>query len=142
MKKIFINLTNHELTKDQLDYLKSKNFEIINREEIFIHKILEVMRNSPDNSKDITYYTNIIKSILQIYLEEHFTNDTHIWVHLPVGSPAFNSLLHIALCNIIENFPNFKLVYSHSKRIIEEIKNEDSSVTKVTRFKFEKFIVF
>jgi len=131
MEKIFINLTNHKLNKDQLEHLK--DFKVVEKEDIISPDILPLLTQSPDDVKELIKLAKRVKNEINDFIEGNEENE--VWIHLPIGSPLFQALLFQELLKIPKD--NFLLVYSHSKRIIEE--NPETGEKK-SIFKFEKFL--
>ena len=157
MKKIlFLNLTNHSLTKEQLEAIegleKEKEVIIINFSDLVSHsnmitvprvvakeveKLLPKLRQSPAYESELYGVVSALYDILDVIGQMDWDR---VYVHMPTGSPSFMFLVaytwDVRLSYLEKVYP----VFSHTKREVTEIKKADGSVEKRTIFKFEKFI--
>lgn len=138
--RIFLNLTNHQLSDEQLKILKELGFDIYEKQVVFSEETISKLQQSPDNLEELInlakYVSNKLKDFIDDLKTHHKLSD--FWIHLPIGSPLFQSLLFTNLVETFENHPEVRLVYSHSKRVVEE--NPETGEKKSV-FKFEKFLI-
>lgn len=136
VKRVFLNLTAHKLTKEQIEVAK-RQFgieEFKDAEEVIPTELLKKLRQCPKDDKELYRLACELSDILVKYVRE---NAIDLYVHLPVGSPAFMWVF----ANV---FPHrlISAVFSHTKRVTEEIQQSDGSVVKRSVFKFEGYTVF
>ena len=132
VKRIFVNLTAHQLNDAQrrkaLEFCK----DIKEAEEILPKKLVQKLRQCPSDTDALLGMAIEVADTLTEYARDQ---DTRLYVHLPVGSPAFMWILH-------DFFPHAycTAVFSHTRRVVEEIPQSDGSIVKKSVFKFEGFI--
>lgn len=127
MKKI-LNLTQHLATPEQheLGVVEPKEFPI--KEAL---KILLTFEEAPSKEK-IAKRAFLIAKVAQECISEM---DEEIDTVMIGGAPFLMSQLEheLTLCGL-------NYVYAFSKPIVEEVYNEDGSVSEKTVFKFEGFV--
>lgn len=135
-KKIFVNLTAHKLTEEQIKAAKEKLGvdEIVEAEEIVSKKLLDRLRQCPSDKNKLIDMAYELADELYKYA---IGKEARLYVHLPTGSPAFMWVF----ANV---FPHkfMSAVFSHTRREVIKIEQQDGSVIKKSVFKFRKFIVF
>ena len=138
--RIFFNLTNHELTEEQKNLLKELGFDIYSKEILYSQETIAKLLQSPDDVEELIAFAKYVAEKLSRFVNElkQHQRVTDFWIHLPVGSPLFQSLLFANLVELLSDYPEVRLVFSHSKRIVEEDKETGK---KVSYFKFEKFLI-
>jgi len=131
-KRIFVNLTAHQLNDAQrrkaLEFCK----DIKEAEEILPQELVQKLRQCPSDTKELY---DLAQGLCEHLVEYARREGARLYVHLPVGSPAFMWILQ-------HHFPHSYCVpvFSHSKRIVKEIPQPDGSIVKKSLFKFEGFI--
>ena len=134
MKKVFLNATAHNMGGEQLDKARELAGEVKNLKDIN-PELASKLVNSPDNLEGIATLAEELKDFC---LE--LTRDCEkVYVHFPIGSPAFM----FALAREFIDFSGEIIpVFSHSERESVEEVQPDGSVVKKSVFKFKKFIIF
>lgn len=133
-QKIFINVTAHKMGGEQIDEAKKLASKIVDLKD-FAPELASKLANSPDNLVGIMELVNELKDFCLKIARDY----EEVYVHLPIGSPAFQCALARELMTFYgEIIP----VFSHSERISVEEQQPDGSVIKRAVFKFKKFIVF
>lgn len=135
----FVNLTEHELTADQIEAAKKLGVtRFLEAADILPPDTLEKLRNCPSDYKELTAIVYEIIGVLKQMPHE----DKSPFVHLPCGSPALMWLLS-ANSNLAEISDGYFLipVFSHSVKDSQETVQADGSIVKNSVFRFEKFIV-
>ncbi len=131
-RKIFVNLTAHQLSDAQVEEIKKFADEIVKAEAVLSREMIQKLRQCPSDVKelyDLAYE-------LSEYLKEYARMEgAYLYVHLPTGSPVFMWVLgyyfpHTYCCP----------VFSHSRRVVEEVPQPDGTVIKKSVFRFEGFI--
>jgi hypothetical protein len=134
-KKIFVNLTAHRLLPEQEEVARKELGvdTIVDADEVLPPEVVQKLRQCPSDPTELAELAHKVAELLTEFARE---SSAKLYVHLPVGSPAFMFIL-------AQIFPNAYAtpVFSHSGRIVQEVQNPDGTVTKKSIFKFEKFIV-
>jgi len=136
MKRVFLNLTAHELTKEQIEAAKRQLEidEFLDAKDVIPKHLLWRLRQCPADEKEVYKLATKINYILDRYAYDYGID---LYVHLPAGSPAFMW----CFANVFSH-KFLKAVFSHTRRITEEVQQPDGSVVKKSVFRFERFIVF
>jgi len=134
-EKVFLNLTAHQLLPEQVEAAE-KEFgvkEFVEAGDVFPAEVVQALRQSPSNPGELVLLAYAVADGLVEYARKE---GVRLYVHLPTGSPAFMW----ALAGV---FPHAYAipVFSHSRRVVEDVRQEDGSVKKVSKFKFEHYIV-
>ena len=138
----FINLTNHNLTDKQkitfMQDIEKTDIDFISQTDfIQDNDILNYLKNMDDN---VNKYIEVIEFLIgRIKSYTDFT-DNFIYLHLPVGSPAFMFLFQKMLIDTDIN--NLILVFSYSERKVIETTDNDGNVIKKSIFDFKGFQYF
>ena len=123
MKKMFV-LLSHELTKDQIE---SAREELKCREIVYFpERLQEIWKNIPAEQEG---YSEIEK--FQQFILKNFSRGDIICIQ---GEWGYTHNI-VNFCKGIGVVP----VYAATKRECKEIKREDGSVVKVSRFKHVRF---
>ena len=114
----FLNVSNHVLTQDQLDDLDRMGFE----------EVLELPEDlkSRWGNCDPETYQDVCDDIVK-YMDDNNIPSAHL-----AGYPAavaYMCMTYISMDNMF--------YFSHTKRVSEEVRNPDGSVTKRNVFKHE-----
>lgn len=133
MEKVFLNVTNHILTKDQLFILGQAGFTIVEKEAIFDDDVLEHLKQSPASFRGLEEVSRKAVEQIKAFLDK--VGAEIVYIHLPIGSPAFQVIFFADLVREFKSKENVKIVFSHTRRIVEEENGK-----KISVFKFEKFI--
>lgn len=141
-KVIFLNCTAHELTPEQItavqqiDGFTREQVEIKNLKDIAPELFTTLTNLQGDES--LNFLTFQLE--FTIYEEQGTDSDnlTPVFVHLPIGSPAF--MFKFAQAIHKEQPINVHFVFSHTKREAMEVTDTQGNKTKTSRFVFEKFI--
>lgn len=135
MKKLILWCPVHTPTPEQLGDLKG--FEIIRLEDIS-PPLFRELANCPDEPQRLE---EMAKRLSVLIKDKIYTKTV-----LPVGSPAFNFILPLALIREDAWYGadslgcRFHIMFSHSVKESVESHNSDGSVTKTSVFKHRKFI--
>ncbi len=160
MKKIlFLNLTNHSLTEEQINAVHELGGTIINFADLTnedlvkevshpstiaanvvqaVKDIIPKLKNSPADSFELYKVSDTLFDILNIIGQGDWNR---VYVHMPIGSPSFMFLVAHMWNERLGYLGKVVPIFSHSERIVQETKREDGSIEKRTTFKFQKFIV-
>jgi hypothetical protein len=151
-KIIFLNCTQHQLTKKQLDRVydiwgttQTAEGELV-RNSITISDIKDtlVYEKIKESEDDIIGLASQVNALTLYLLQLKIANqDSNLIVHLPIGSPAFMYHFTIGLQLLMRNNELFdcRIVFSHSKRTIVE-KEVYGKIVKQIEFVFEDYIIF
>ena len=124
MAKLFLNVSNHALTKDQLEEIQVKGFSVMELEED-MKKAWGSM--NPSNWRETC--DQVIRVVLT-----YDDLDTTIETALVAGyTPAV-----VYLTNELSKYGTTPL-YAHTDRVSVEKTNEDGTVTKTNIFKHSGF---
>lgn len=134
MKKVFLNVTAHNMSGEQLDKARKLAGEVKNLKDIN-PELASKLANSPDNLVGIMELVYELKSFCLTLARDY----EEVYVHLPIGSPAFMFALARELTSF---YGEVTPVFSHSERISVEEQQPDGSVIKRAVFRFKKFIIF
>lgn len=142
-----INLTQHNLTQDQISDLEKfyPGHDILNFKD-FDPPMFEKLSQTPGNVDEIR---NLAVEFFN-WLEKKIVEKNIAAVILPIGSPAFIFALGMLYQSKIEeayekdeiNKPILKpdILFSHSERTTIEETNSDGQVIKKSIFKHVKFL--
>lgn len=129
---LVLNMVQHALTKEQIAELE-KLENIVDGKEA-LPSLHSKIANSPSSSLAIRHLANeVYVTILDL------SEDEKVYVHLPIGSPAFMFSLGMVV-GYRGKWENIRFVFSHSERISIDEKQEDGSVVKKSVFKFSHLI--
>lgn len=143
MKSLFLNITQHNLSREQVIAINEIGSVLVGYNEAFKDNdfLIDNLKNSPS-----AY--NEIRDLVKVFLNELFSfynrsvedglieNSDTMYVHLPIGSPAFNFKLAYEIGKQpYYNFENFQFIFSHT----EKISVEENGV-KTSKFVFSHFI--
>jgi len=136
MKKVFVNLTAHQLLPEQVEAAR-REFgveEFVEAGDVFPAEVVQKLRQCPSDPEELVRLARQVADGLAEYARRE---GARLYVHLPTGSPAFMW----ALAGV---FPHAYAVpvFSHTRREVVEQTLPDGSVQKRSVFRFEKFIVF
>lgn len=135
MRKVFVNLTAHNLTEEQVEEAKRRFgvSEFLSAEDILDKEVVAKLRQSPGNIEELRALALDVAEVLEQYARK---NNVELYVHLPAGSPAFMWVL-----SLVWPYGWAIPVFSHSRREVIEEKKDDGSVVKRSVFRFEGYIV-
>jgi len=140
MNNEFLNVTNHSLTTEQRESA-IKEFSVTKFSELkdINPELFERLSNSPSEEVEV------FKLALEFldYLRD-ISNDINkkggkLIIHFPIGSPALNFAV-AGLITTTYASCHFKIVFSHSERVVKEKILPDGTVVKESVFSFMKFI--
>jgi len=117
---------------EQIDEASKFVDEIVSAEEFLPQELIQKLHQCPSDVKELYQLAQELCDYLAEYAR---FQSARLYVHLPVGSPAFMWILGYY-------FPHTYCVpvFSHTERIVEEIQQPDGTVVKKSVFKFEGFI--
>jgi len=135
----FLNLTQHALTEEQVQEALKLTDKIVGL-EVLPADIIEKLKQSPKNDKELVELSDRVIGAIYNFIVENGIKK--LYIHLPIGSPAFMFVLSNDITELAEDMSmqgkcDIKIVFSHSKRLVK-VENGQ----KITRFKFEGFIIF
>jgi len=133
MRRVFINMTNHEMSDEQVAEAQRMADVVISLKEEYPEMATSLL-NTPDNLTDIYCLVSDLLEVIQAISEQY----DEVYLHLPVGSPAFMFALSQRIVILRKVTP----LFSHSQRVSVDEPQPDGSVVKRSVFKFEKFIIF
>ena len=130
-RKIFVNLTAHQLSDAQVEEIKKFADEIVKAEAVLSREMIQKLRQCPSDPTELVKLAYEVSEALVKFAREM---NAELYVHLPTGSPAF-------MWALADVFPYTFCtpVFSHSRREVQEIKT-DGTVIKKSVFRFEGFI--
>jgi len=147
---VFLNATQHELTRDQIKEIPKFISRFIGGNVQAQTQVLNLKDIAPElfnKLKNIKYGDNTFKLAIDLcnLVHEILTFKTHtvfkdvyrVFIHLPIGSPKFMFEFAIVLYQLADS--RIIPVFSHSERVVEEKVNEKGEIIKVSRFKFNGF---
>ena len=140
-QNLFLNLTQHQLTPEQISLIKQNytNTEIKNLKDIN-PELFQELKNTPPDYSSLDYLADkLLNYIYDIYFSSQYNT---IYIHLPIGSPAFMwQFSKLFERNTPIGFKEKVIpVFSHSERQVEELVLPDGTVEKKSIFKFQSFI--
>lgn len=130
-KILFINLTQHKLTDAQVAEAKKLADEIVDVKDF---EIYDKIKSSENTLRGLITQTMMVV----LWLAPFFMDYKKVYVHLPIGSPAFMFILSSTLLTM----PNLYPVFSHTEREVIEETQENGTVIKKNVFRFKGFINF
>lgn len=136
-KKMFLNCTQHKLLKEQIEWIKenlSESYEIRDLRDLN-PELFQKLANSPHETEELEALSKEFGEYLHKLQGEYFP----LFLHFPIGSPAF---MFVFASRIGKDWNDLYILFSHSKRVSEEITLPDGSVKINKLFKFEKFIFY
>jgi hypothetical protein len=142
MNNVFLNCTQHALTPAQIEAAKQLG-EIRNLKDVApnIFAKLQNMDGSENLEKLAFELHRKISSVVSGETGDGTYEDgsdelREVFVHLPIGSPAFM----FVFARTSGSHVNVRFLFSHTRRMIEESIGLDGEPTKKTSFIFENFI--
>jgi len=133
-KNLFVHLPQHNLAPEQLKAVHSLEARLTLPEEVFSKGILKRLRQVRfDEDLEGLVRDFVVELLTFISLEKDIEK---VFLHLPIGSPAFMFLLSQRLLSITSKAEIIP-IFSHTDRIVEEKDGK-----KVSFFKFKGFIAF
>lgn len=136
MGTLFLNATQHNLTKEQKEKIEETYGAILIKNlKDTAPKLFFLLSNSPSDKEDIF---NLAKKFAG-YIGELCQSYKRTVVHLPIGAPSFLWVFSQSLANTQAIYGReIEVVFSYSKR--NTVENPDGS--KTVFFRFEKFISY
>lgn len=121
MAKIFLNVSNHTLTKDQLEEIQTKGFSVMELEENL---------KRAWGSMNPSNWRETCNEVINVVIDMDITIETSL---IAGYTPAV-----VYLTNELNRYGTTPL-YAHTDRVSVEKANEDGTVTKTNVFKHTGF---
>lgn len=129
-KSVFLNCTQHSLLPEQIQEAKKLAGEILDIKDF---PIFEEIKNSASELQLLRLQAGTLVDFLDVLTEQY----EKVYVHLPIGSPAFQAILMRSLVGHEGIIP----VFSHTDREVVEEKAQDGAIIKKNVFRFKKYIL-
>lgn len=126
MKRAFLNITAHNMSEEQVREAGRMADVVINLKEEY-PEMAASLSNTPDNLTDIYCLVSDLLGVIQAISEQY----DEVYLHLPVGSPAFMFALSQRIVILRKIIP----LFSHSQRVSVDEPQPDGSVVKRSVFK-------
>ena len=138
----FINLTNHNLTeKQKIEFMRDvekTDVDFISQKDFIQNDdVLNYLKNMDDNTSKMYEVIEYIIDRLRQYTDN---TDNFIYLHLPVGSPAFMFFFQKMLMD--SDINNLIIVFSYSERKVIEVEDDNGNIVKKSIFDFKGFQYF